>query len=107
MNAIRSILLITALCLSQSARSEDCAPREFAQYRQDAKAGPGRISLAFGYCRMRQQRDAELNGTALARRCESEMTKTLDALSAVKAAPAVEFARSGCAGDYPARDTIR
>jgi hypothetical protein len=102
---MRTILIAIACALANvgQADAQTCVRREFVQHQQDAARGSGRISLAFRYCSMKARSDALLPSSEKDV-CESEMGKTVDALRAAHAGPALRFSLGGCAGDYPSPD---
>lgn len=102
-----ALVSLVGMLLCGAAFAEDCVPREFVQYQAEAKSGSGRISLAFSYCRMQKRRDELVPGSSIGLRCDAELTKIKDSLTAVRARPSIEFARAGCTGDYPSPDVTK
>lgn len=94
-----------------------CAPKEYAQYKDEAKTRSGQMSMASEYClaSIRQKSAAELAALALkhsqmrdamdanadASACLNQMTKISDALRAAKASAAMKYIVAECKGPIP------
>lgn len=85
-------ILMLAGCGSALA----CDSGEYAQYKDRAKADP--VQLAKDYCLAKDIWDIRRNSGKLreAKPCGDEMSKILDALSAVKAKAAIRYIEKTC-----------
>lgn len=101
MKRILALAILTAIAAPALAQST-CPPREYAQYKDDAKTRLGRFSMASTACRMqtRQATFDNIGDTRGSQQCSVEVGKAADALAQSKDRKAVEFLASGCKTDY-------
>ena len=109
-------LAICAVMLAPIAQGA-CEPKEYAEYKDEAKSIPGQMGLAYDHCiaqtswesakkeadlaiQYRMIRDAD-QAMATMKACSAERSKISNALTAAKAYKALEFANGGCQGGYP------
>lgn len=99
MRFLLSALLIAA---SPALAQSTCIPREYAQYKDEAKTRLGRHDVATAACIYEIRRETfTLNGQRRAAdQCEAEVAKARDALAAAKDPKAVAFLQGGCKSDY-------
>jgi hypothetical protein len=96
-------IIFTALAVAAPAFAQQaCAPREYAQYKDDAKSKVGRFSLASEGCRLKIRQIAfeKLGNQRAAEKCEAEIGKARDALKQSKDSKAVQYMDGDCQGEY-------
>lgn len=86
----------TIILLASCASALACDNGEYAQYKDRAKADP--MDLARDYCLAKDIWDIRRTSGKLreAKPCGDEMSKILDALSAVKAKKAIRYIEKTC-----------
>jgi hypothetical protein len=114
------ILALIAALWSSTCFGLDCAPKEYAEYKDQALTALGRHGMAFDYCRAegritnatkqadlaiqyKQSRDAK-TAIAGAETCMAEKSKIENALTAAKATKTLTFMHNGCVGSYKIGD---
>lgn len=110
------LALLGAALRSSACFAQDCPPKEYAEYKDEALTPIGRFGMAFDYChadakikyaetladlaiRHQQPRDAGAE-ISVSKECEAEKRKIENALTAAKATKTLIFMHGGCAGKY-------
>lgn len=112
-------LIIAALAVAAPLAHAACAPKEYAQLKDEAATKVGQMGLAFEMCQAKIGIDnankmadlaIQYQRTRDADRAMRDMQSCMDlrskigtALSAAKATTALEYANGGCQGSYPTK----
>ena len=95
---MKALILLLA-SFPAAAQIDRCVPKEFAQYKENAKTAFGVIDVAFDTCRNQKIARAYSMSPTVRVACESEIQKAKDALAGKP--KWLAFVRNNCDGPTP------
>lgn len=91
------VAIAFALSLATATSALGCEPKEYAQYKDQAKTPFGRTMVALDYC---AAREAQKRGD-FSPKCRDVASRSMDAIMAAKDTKRAKWANDGCPDPSP------